>query len=383
MSISKFLNNNKKKRIYSFDFLKYIAIFIIFVYHICTDMYLFHPMRNLEIVFGLIVRPDRTYQNIHMAMVACAIFIFISGATIAINYRNENLLDFYKKRILKLLIPFYIVYIGWIFVRIINARSFNAFPEFENIESWRFIYTIIGLDQYLASFGVKTFAIGAGEWFLGCIILCYVAFPFLYKADKKSPKLIFICMTLFSLFINIFYGKFGFGETSHINFLCQVYNFYLGIAIINNKLLDKIDKRIVLPSIFAILILYFNKIYIKLIPNNYLVTIFVLASVIIVYYFEKNIQKNKTLVNFLTGFSKISLEVFLVHHLVIYEIDLIFRYKRLGFILFSIAIILDVLLTLLLAKILKLISWKFYSLVYQTHDKRKNNTKRSKKKNRK
>lgn len=340
-------------------------------------------MRNLKSVLELIIRPNLTYQNIHMAMVACAVFILISGATIALNYRNENLTVFYKRRIFKLLVPFYIVYIGWMLVRIINARTFYAFPEFENVGSWRFIYTILGLDQYLASFGIKTFAIGAGEWFLGCIILCYIAFPYLYKADKRCPKLTFVIMTLFNLFVNIFYDKFGLGATNHMNFLCQVYNFYLGIAIINNRLLDKIGKKLVGLSVIIILILYFNKIYMVFIPNNFLVTLFILSSVVIAYYFEKSINKNKILANFLLEFSKISLEVFLVHHFVIYEIDLLFRYKRLNWMEFSFAVILDVVLTIIFSKLLKLFSGKFYSLVNETHDKRKNNTKRSKYKNRK
>lgn len=377
------MNNKVKKRIYSFDLLKYIAIVIIFVYHLGTDMYIFHPMRNLKSVLELIFRPNLTYQNIHMAMVACALFIFISGATIAMNYRNESLIDFYKKRIFKLLIPFYFVYIGWILVRIVNARTFYAFPEFENVESYRFIYTILGLDQYLASFGVKTFAIGAGEWFLGCIILCYMSFPFLYKIEKNNPKIVFIFMTLFNLFINIFYNRFNLGPTNHLNFLCQIYNFYLGIALINNRILDKINKKFVILSVIIISILYFNKIYITFLPSNFFVTLFTLASVIIAYYFENNIRKNEKLTNFLIEFNKISLEIFLVHHFVIYEVDLLLRYRRLNWIAFLIVVMIDILLTIILSKILKLFSGKLYSFVYEPHNERKNNTKRGKYKNRK
>ena len=82
-----------RKRIYSFDLLKLISILIVFFYHILMDMYVIHPMRNLKFLETILIRP-----NIHLAMLACGIFIFISGATLKLNERDEN---FHKPSFIK------------------------------------------------------------------------------------------------------------------------------------------------------------------------------------------------------------------------------------------------------------------------------------------
>ena len=82
------MNSKIGKRVYYFDLLKIISIGIIFIYHVMMDMYVIYPMHNMELLSNILLRP-----NVHLGMLACAIFIFISGATLKLNERNESILS--------------------------------------------------------------------------------------------------------------------------------------------------------------------------------------------------------------------------------------------------------------------------------------------------
>lgn len=309
-----------RKRLYSLDLLKLISILIVFFYHIVMDMYVIHPMHNLKFLETIIIRP-----NVHLAMLACGVFILISGATLKLNERNESVLSFYKRRLTKILIPFYFAYIIYFIIKAITLKNIHLFG---GIEKWRFIYTILGMDEYLNAAGIKTFTLGIGEWFLGCIILCYLVYPLLSYLDKKYKLITFIVFTIYDILINVYYSRFNFAMPQHFNFLCQVYNFYLGIAIIDERVFDKLKKC----QIFGILLVLFIYFYPSIIniPDNIKITLCAVSLVIVFYGFEKLLAKNDFIISFIKSFNAISLEFFLVHHFVIYEVDYLLNYRRVG-----------------------------------------------------
>ena len=53
------------------------------------------------------------------------------------------------------------------------------------IPSYRFIYTLLGVDGYLSAYQRNFYLIG--EWFLGALVLCYIFFPFLRWLVKHIP----------------------------------------------------------------------------------------------------------------------------------------------------------------------------------------------------
>lgn len=346
-----FLNNGVKKRVYYFDLLKIISIMTIFIYHIMMDMFVIHPMHNFSFLEILLIRP-----NVHMIMVVCAIFIFISGATIKLNERNESMFSFYKRRLTKLLIPFYITYIIYFVIKAITLKNIHLFG---GIEKWRFIWTIFGVDEYLNAAGIKTFSLGIGEWFLGCILICYILYPLLSYFDKKNKMATFIVLTIYDILINVFYTKFNFKMPQHFNVLCQIYNFYLGIFIISfikdkkNLKVNKIFLNVI--CIFVILFLYFCKIVIKM-PDNIKVSIMSVAICEIFSNFENVIEKNKIIINILDKFSVISFEFFLAHHFVIYEVDYLIGYRRVGGFATLFIIFAEILITILFAIIINKMS---------------------------
>ena len=350
------MSESIRKRIYCFDLLKIISIFTVFMHHIMMDMYVVHPMSDLRVLESIILRP-----NMNLGMIACGLFVLISGATISLSKREEGLISFYKRRLTRVLIPFYISYIIYFIIRVITFKTIHMFG---GIAKWRFIYTIIGMDEYLNANGIQTFSLGIGEWFLGCIILCYLLYPLLKKAHKKSPIITFIVITIYFAFINIRYNSFNFVIPSHMNFFCQIYNFYLGMVLIDEKILSKLKKQLCFITVPVILFFFFYNIYIP-IPDNFKTTIVIVCIFLTFYLFENAIANVSFFRWFVPYFNKISLEIFLVHHFVIYQVDYLLGYRKVT----GIETLLIVLFDLVVIIIFAILVEKLSEWVYRLMDK--------------
>ena len=356
------MDSVSKKRIYCFDLLKIISIILVFLHHIMMDLYIVHPMHNLRILEVLILRP-----NMNLGMIACGLFVLISGATLALKGREEEPIEFYKKRLIRVLIPFYIAYLMYFIIKVITLKTIYIFG---GIPKWRFIFTILGIDEYLSANGIRTFSLGVGEWFLGCILLCYLVYPFLYKAHRKNKSVTFIVMTIWYVFINYNYDKFNFVIPSHMNFFCQIYNFYLGILLIDKSTLSKLKKWLLLITIPIIIFFYFFVRPLTL-PDNMKTTIVLVSIFVTFYVLEDVISKFEWLKKFTVFFNKISLEIYLVHHFVIYQVDYMLGYRRLSGVETLLVISFDFVMTVLLAIVVEKLSREVYALMDKCHDKRK------------
>ena len=329
------------------------------MHHIMMDLYIVHPMHDLKILDTLILRP-----NMNLGMIACGLFVLISGATLALKGREEEPISFYKKRLIRVLIPFYIAYIIYF---IIKAITYKTIFIYGGIPKWRFIFTLFGIDEYLSANGVRTFSLGIGEWFLGCILLCYLVYPFLYKAHRKNKYLTFVVMTIWFLFINYNYSSFNFVIPSHMNFLCQIYNFYLGIVLIDKATLSKLKKWLLVITIPIIAFFYFYKPVIMM-PDNIKTTIVLVAIFISFYELEDVISSFAWLRTFTVFFNKISLEIYLVHHFVIYQVDYMLGYRQLNGIETLMVIVFDLVMTVVLAIIVAKLSEQVYGLMDKRHN---------------
>ena len=353
------MTTTNKNRIYCFDLLKIISLVFVFTHHIVMDMYVTHPMHNLKIIEGLIIRP-----NLNLVMVACGLFVLISGATLALNKREESPLSFYKRRLTRVLIPFYIAYLIYFIIKVISNKTIFIFG---GIPKWRFIFTIMGIDEYLSANGIGTFSLGVGEWFLGCIILCYLVYPFLYRAHKKNRVLTFVIMTIYYIAFNLNYHKFNFTIVSHMNFLSQIYNFYLGVLLVDEEVTSKIKEWFLIVTIPIVLFLYTHAILIP-IPDNFKTTIACTALVIAFYIYEKIFSRIDVIKKFCTVIAKISLEIFLVHHFIIYQVDYMLNYRRLNGIMTLAVIIFDIVATIIIALIVEKLSSKAQTFMNKCHN---------------
>ena len=343
--------NNEKKRYISLDVLKVICVFFIFVYHFYMDIDFVHNMCDLIYVKDLIIRP-----NMHFALVGCALFLMISGATLKLTY-DGNIINFYKKRLLRILVPFYIAYFIAFCFKCANLNSTHIFSptiSFSNI-----IYTIFGMDEYYMAGGVETFTLGVGEWFLGCIMFCYLVFPLLHYLDKRFSYILFIISTIYYLYINFHYDGLNLIMPQHFSFLCQVYNFYLGIYLMDEEFLERINSFIVLLMAIIVCFTY------KSLTGYYIIdnfkTTLVTPCIFIIFIKLEDIFKRIKFNEVLSEFSgAISFEFFLIHHVVIYQTNILLRYMKLDYFYTSCIFIFDLFFTIFLAIIIHTIAKSIY-----------------------
>lgn len=80
-------------------------------------------------------------------------------------------------------------WIAYIFAMLFNFYRIGSIDT--SIGKWRYIFSILGIDGYIANWGVQTFFL-VGEWFLGYIIIIYIIFPILRKGVNEYPLLLAI-----------------------------------------------------------------------------------------------------------------------------------------------------------------------------------------------
>ena len=74
----------------------------------------------------------------------------LSGASLSYTAKeNFSLAKYYKKRFLRILIPFYILYIVYFLFLLFQSHSVhNIFPE--GIPAWRIVFTFLGMDSWVS-----------------------------------------------------------------------------------------------------------------------------------------------------------------------------------------------------------------------------------------
>lgn len=122
------------------------------------------------------------------------VFFFIaSGFVLYCKYgkKEYSIMSFYKKRVISLFIPFWLV---WFYE---YYRYVCAYRElFYNGKPYYILLSLIGFDGYLYDYFPNNYYY-TGEWFLGAIILCYILFPlllYLYKISKRWIVLMIVIL---------------------------------------------------------------------------------------------------------------------------------------------------------------------------------------------
>ena len=356
------MTKDLSNRYYSVDLIKIVSIFFIILTHFVVDIGIIHNMYNVDIIYSFLDR-----KNINLSMLACSLFMICSGFGLSIYYKKyfkdkltiKNIFIFYKNRYIKILIPFYLAYIIYFIISLINVNSIHIFRP--NIPKINIIWTFLGLDEYLNACKINTFSLGIGEWFLGCLLILYIAFPFIYYFNKKYKYQTFIVFIVYFLSTQLFINNFNI--VPHFNVLIQVFNFYLGIFIndifIND---DKYKNNIIfILCIFLFLFIYLYNININIF-YVYICTFCALLVFYIFTYFENNIKNNNILKYIINIFNKYSYEIFLCHHFVIYQINYMLHYRRINNKEFLLIFIIDLVITFLFAVSIKQI---LYDSIYK------------------
>ena len=307
----------KTTRLLFLDMLKLLSITYIFVYHFIRDIGELHQMIDLSDITNLFVKP-----NFNLGLIATTLFVIISGSSLAISHDKKNdlklnfksILSFYKNRAIRILIPYYVVYVAfYIYLALYN----HVLKIFTNLSPIDYIWNIFAMDGYASIYGFNTAYLNVGEWFMGCIVICYLLFPILYYFNKKYKYITYVLMTIY-IIITLSINKFT--PNFNLSAFYQIYNFYMGIFLSNFIYIDKIDFKYHILFIIGIIISYISSpmsAYVLFINTYICVFIY-----IIFYHLEKYLQNNN-IKTFLTYFSMISYEFFLVHHFVISQANFI------------------------------------------------------------
>ena len=166
----------KDQRSMFVDLVRTAAALLIFIYHFNMEL----TVKGAQASW---ITTDAG-KNIGLGQLGTALFILLSGYTSCLSYRRISTgkrpwLTYYKKRLLSILPMFYIAYLLAFTVLRLPDRSFDR----------TLVYTVFGMDGYLAMHGLKTCYL-VGEWFTGCILLLYLLFPAIHALSEKRPLIL-------------------------------------------------------------------------------------------------------------------------------------------------------------------------------------------------
>ncbi len=138
---------------------------------------LFHSMRklrdngDLSTSLGLLCRRVLIYGNFGVEL-----FLLLSGISLYFAMQKQpTLRHFYQRRLQRVVLPYLLIAIPW------NLWRVFATAPFAGLSLWQRLGTcainLLGFDLYLT--GYRTF------WYIYAIVLCYLAYPFLYRLFRK------------------------------------------------------------------------------------------------------------------------------------------------------------------------------------------------------
>lgn len=296
-----------KRRIWFLDIIRVIAFVFIIFYHMAVQL----PLDGICDVTR--VTPFYLNANLHIATLGVTLFFMISGAGLMLGSLQEfDLKTYFKKRFVRILVPFYIVYLCVLCVKLIVDPQNTFIP---GIPRWTVIFTVLGIDTYISTCGIVSFTLGIGEWFLGCLIMIYVLFPLLRFCMKKKPVITFLAATVYYLVMIYFYP---FQKVPmHMNFFVKIYGFILGMFLI--LYWEKIKKWTLALTLPVIAVFLF---YPAVIPvlDELKTTVLSIAVFVTAVSLESIVERSSRVQKFLKGFCGIHYELFLVHHVIIQAI---------------------------------------------------------------
>lgn len=298
------------KRIKYFDLLRVICFSIIIFYHMVAQL----PING--VCSQEAIEPFVATENMQLGTLAVAVFFMISGASLMYTTKDKfQLIPFYLKRYMRLLIPFYVVtFIHYIYKAIMVHDLAGVYIG--GIPVWRWIFTILGIDEWASMHGILTFSRGIGEWFLGALVIISLIFPLLRWLMLKNQKVFMAAATVLYVIVILFYKP---NIPLYMSLLTKGFDFVVGMWLgLNWQKIDKKWKYVTIP----VVIVFFICPWKLPIPETLKIFILALAFLISFSFLEERLQNcDMKAINWL---SKYSYELFLVHHLVIYELT---RYR--------------------------------------------------------
>lgn len=302
----------KKERLFYLDFIRAIAMFLILLTHYNAH-YLFYmnPQRPESAILTLFP------FDIYIGNLGVSLFFIISGAALMYVYQNQcRLRDFYRKRFCSIYPMFWIAY----FIIFLYLFFCTGQMPFKELPKMNFLWTILGMDGYLAG-AVPVFYI-IGEWFLGCIILIYLVFPLLRKCLLSHP-------VIFCVFITALYIPFAFYEWFPNFGSAKLLMVRFPEIIFGMLFVWKIKKPRWWMAAAGAVILAATTIFHPAFPESFETT-YVGISFFLVLAWISSFITSPLIGGIVKTASKYSYAVFLVHHVIIDQLALHFPMEELN-----------------------------------------------------
>lgn len=264
------------------------------------------------------------------------LFFFLSAYTITMVWikrlgEQRQALLFYAKRFFRLF-PFYILFIPvniYIFTNPVHGvvRDFN---------SWDVALNVILMNSFSPT---AMNSVVSGGWSISVEWVFYLIFPIIFKYAHKNYKMlplvaiiiILLNISVFRPLINEYFeNKYNFqivNDFVALNFLSQAPVFVFGIAFFYAIYFAQFQRFVVILSITLVVLISFSKFY----PVRDVIHYIAYISIVIIAAccLHLNIKNY-----WLEVFGSVSYEIYLIHTLVLYIIELLIQrcHFKLGFI---------------------------------------------------
>lgn len=253
----------------------------------------------------------------------------------------KNWISFMKKRLIKILIPYTIIFIVYYLIFHLQSGSIGDF--FAKYTIWEFFKT--GFREY---------------WYIHAILILYIIFPIIaILFDKLKPHIAFIILLIFSIGLDILLS-FTLPTYSNIEiFLTRIPCFIMGCYLGKLSIAGKKHNLLTLSLTFIGLIVSFILVFLGIrysFGSHILRYLFALLSVFIVMTLSILIVKIKIKFKLLTYIGKNALYIYLIHILLF---GIFAKYTNL-----------NVFVTLLLVIVISFVSVLLINILKRIHNKK-------------
>lgn len=296
------LTISSSKRIVGFDIVRILACAFVCIVHFNASVC---GWSN-----GVFLNPNSIVPNfllgnrVYLGTLGVSLFFIISGASLMLsNKPSGNTMGFYKKRILNIYPQF------WIAFAVATLYDFFLWKGMSYGNARNLIISFAGMDGYLSVLSLIPWEFyKVGEWFLGCIILIYMAFPLMLRFLDRYPAAACGCFGLLYLFglhatlkgIPIIGGSQGI-----TNCACQVFG---GMVYIRFGLHQKKETFYGAVALFLVAWLLRDRV-----PSDFLTLAMAFLLLEVVMLLSGRIQSESLKTKLAYG-GALTYPIFLVHH---------------------------------------------------------------------
>ena len=290
----------QKERIVLLDIIRIVCALLI---------YGRHSISMMKCTYGHML--DGLISYLTGAVMTC--FFMISGFSLYYAYSEktvqsaEELLSFYKKRVVAILPSYYLIHVLWLCFHTDQLKEWAILTPVEVTGTQSYYYNLFGVLH------------NGGTWFISCLLICYLVYPIIHTlfSNLIVSKVCFVMVISYFLLIYsyIIVGHFGLAD-NYANPFFRGLEFVIGTGMAavfektRQKLPDK-EKKII------IVLMVISGGFV-LVTNNYIIVSFLvrlnvfipIPCILILLFLATRIKLKENRV--ITFFSGISYHVFLI-----------------------------------------------------------------------